>query len=129
MKLGLLFTVDAVIAAAFGIGFVLVPAELLQQYGVAVNPGTALLGRLFGGTLLGLAVLCWQVRAEGPSDALRAIVLSLFILDLLGFVISLQGVLSGAVNALGWLTVVIYGVFAAGFGYFAFGKARVRAGA
>lgn len=126
MKLGLMFTVNAVIAAVFGVGFLIVPAELLQQYGVSVNPGTALLGRLFGGTLLGLALLSWQVRAAATSDAVRAILLALFVIDGLGFAIGLQGVLSGAVNALGWLTVVIYGVLAAGFGYFAFGKARAR---
>jgi hypothetical protein len=122
MKLGLLFTLNAVIAAAFGIGFILAPAQVLEAYGVTLTPGTALVSRLFGAALVGYGILTWQVRAAASSDALRAIVLALFVGDLVGFGISLQGVLAGATNALGWSTVVIYALLAAGFGYFAFGK-------
>jgi hypothetical protein len=45
-------------------------------------------------------------------------VLAFFITNLLGFVISLITKLQVASNALGWVTVVIYGLFALGFGYF-----------
>ena len=122
MKLGLLFTLNAVIAAAFGIAFIIVPAQLLEAYGVTLTPGTAVVSRLFGAALVGYGVLTWQVRAAASSDALRAVVLALFVGDVFGFGLSLQGMLAGATNALGWSTVVIYGLLAAGFGYFAFGK-------
>lgn len=122
MKLGLLFTLNAVIAAAFGIAFIVVPRPLLEAYGVTLTPGTAVVSRLFGAALVGYGVLTWQVRAAASSETLRAVVLALFVGDVLGFVLSLQGMLKGAINALGWSTVVIYGLLAAGFGYFAFGK-------
>ncbi len=127
MKLGSLFTVNAVIAAAFGIAFIIVPAQLLEAYGVTLTPGTAVVSRLFGAALVGYGVLTWQVRASPWSDALRAVVLALLVGDVLGFGLAAQGVLAGATNALGWSTVVIYGLLAAGFGYFAFGKATLRA--
>jgi hypothetical protein len=38
----------------------------------------------------------------------------------IGFFVALQGQMSGDVNALGWSTVVIYGLFALGFAYFQF---------
>ncbi|HVP60298.1 MAG TPA: hypothetical protein VMT11_07055 [Myxococcaceae bacterium] len=122
MKIGPLFTLNAVIAAAFGIAFIIVPAQLLQAYGVTLTPGTAVVSRLFGAALVGYGVLTWQVRASAASDALRAVVLALLVADVLGFLLSLQGVLGGATNALGWSTVVIYGLLGAGFAYFAFGK-------
>jgi hypothetical protein len=62
-------------------------------------------------------LLTWQVRAAAPSDALRAIVLALCVADAIGFVAALHGQLGGAVNALGWSTVVIYGALAAGFAF------------
>ncbi len=127
MKLGSLFTLNAVIAAAFAIAFIVVPAQLLEVYGVTLTPGTAVVSKLFGASLLGYAVLTWQVRAVGPSATLRAVVLALFVGDVLGFLLSMQGVLSGATNGLGWSTVAIYGLLAAGFGYFAFGKQALPA--
>lgn len=122
MKLGMLFTVNALLAVAFGLAFVLVPAEFLQQYGVTVNSGTVVLARLFGATLVGLAVLCWLARTAPVSEGLRAIMIGLFAIDALGFVAALQGVLSGAVNSLGWSTVILYGVLGLAWGYFAFGR-------
>ena len=127
MKLGLLFTLNAVIAAAFGLGFVVVPAQLLETYGVTLTPGTTVVARLFGAALVGYGILTWQTRAVPASDALRAIVVALFVGDVLGCLLALQGMLTGAINALGWSTVVIYGLLAAGFGYFAFGKAAAPA--
>ncbi len=122
MKLGVLFAVNAVIAAVFGCAFIVAPAQLVALYGVGLTPGTVGVSRLFGAALFGYGVLTWQARAAAPSDALRAIVLSLFIADGIGFFASLQGVLSGAVNAMGWSTVVLYGALCAAFGYFLFAK-------
>jgi hypothetical protein len=39
-----------------------------------------------------------------------------------GLVATVLGQLSGAVNALGWSTVVIYALFTLGYGYFQFMK-------
>jgi hypothetical protein len=122
MKLGVLLTLNAVIAMAFGVAFVLIPAELVAGYGVTLTLGTAVVARLYGAALVGYGVMSWQVRAAAPSDALRAIVLAFFVAEALGFVLSLHAVLSGAVNALGWSTVAIYALFGTGFGMFAFGK-------
>jgi len=118
MKLANLFTVNALIAALFGIAFLVAPAQILAAYEVTVTPGTAVVSRLFGAALFGYGVLTWRVRAAAPSDALRSIVLALCVGDGLGFIAALLGQLGGAVNALGWSTVVIYGALAAGFAFF-----------
>jgi hypothetical protein len=127
MKLGVLLKVNAAIAAAFGLGFVLVPAELVAMYGVELPVGPAVVARLFGSLLVGLAVMSWQARAAPPSDGLRAIVLGFFVSDALGFVLSVHGEVTGAVNALGWSTVALYALLAVGFGIFAFGKSVATA--
>src|SRR5713226_8674301 len=122
MKLGILFTVNAVIAPVFGTAFIVAPVQLLALYGVSLTPGTVVLSRLFGASIFGYGLLSWQARAAAPSDALRAIVLSLFVVDGIGFFASLQGALTGAVNAMGWSTVVIYGALGVAFGSFLFAK-------
>ena len=122
MKLGALFTVNAVIAAIFGIALVIAPAPLLEAYAVTVNSGSALVARLLGAALVAFAVVSWVSRTAAQSEARRAITLGFFVGDLIGTFVALQGVLTGATNGLGWSTVVLYALLAAGFGYFTFGK-------
>jgi hypothetical protein len=122
MKLSVLFSVNAVVATLFGIAFVLIPGEVVAAYGLTLSPSTAVIARFFGAALIGFGIITWQARAAAPSDALRAIVLALFVSDALGFVLALRDALTGAVNALGWSTVAIYGLLGAGFGSFAFKK-------
>jgi hypothetical protein len=125
MKLGVLLTVNAVVSMAFGLAFVLVPAEVLAFYSVTLTPGTAVVARLFGSALVGYGVVAWLARTAAHSEALRAIVTGYFVGSAVGCVVALHGVLSGASNALGWSTLAIYGLFAVGFGFFHFGKAAV----
>ena len=122
MKLRNLFAVNAVIAGLFGLAFVFAPAQLLAQYGLAVDAGFGLVAQLFGAALIGYAILTWQVRKTADSDARRAIVLALFISDGVAFVLALMAQLKGLVNTLGWSTVAIYLLLALGFAYFHFAK-------
>ena len=122
MKLRNLFAVNAVIAGLFGLAFVFAPAQLLAQYGLAVDAGFGLVAQLFGAALIGYAILTWQVRKTADSDARRAIVLALFISDGVAIVLALMAQLKGLVNTLGWSTVAIYLLLALGFAYFHFAK-------
>jgi hypothetical protein len=61
------------VAGLFGIGFVLVPAQLLSQYGITTDAPFDLVGQLFGAALIGFAVLTWAARNATDSDAGRAI--------------------------------------------------------
>ena len=120
MKLNTLMVINTVIAAVFGITFVLVPAQVLQLYGVTADAAFKYVGQLFGASLIGFAVLTWLARSAADSVARRAIVLALFVSDGIGFIVALVGQLAGVVNALGWSTVVIYLLLAVGFGYIQF---------
>jgi len=122
MKLGTLMTINTIVAAVFGIAFVVVPGQVHSLYGVAVGAEINYVGQLFGAALIAFAVLTWTARNATASDARKAIILALFIGDFIGFVVSLIGQLGNVVNALGWLTVAIYLLLALGFGYFQIAK-------
>ena len=117
MRLSLLFTINAVIAILFGLGFVLIPATLLSLYAVEVDINGIYLARLLGAAFLGYGVITWLVR-DSAYSAVRAIVLALAVSELIGFVISLYYQFQGAANALGWTTVAIYLLLGLGFAYF-----------
>ena len=120
MKLNNLMIINAIIAAVFGIAFVLVPAQVITLYGLTVDAPLKYVGQLFGAALVGFAILTWSARNATDSDARKAIVLALFVSDGVGFIVALIGQLAGVVNSLGWSTVAIYLVLAVGFGYFQF---------
>src|SRR3954466_12692773 len=112
------FAVFAVLAALFGIGFVLAPAQVLANYGMECPPAVAVMSRLFGGTLLALAVIQWSARDFQNEAATRAVLIGVGAADAVNFVVATAATSAGTINALGWSTVVIYLVGAAGAGYF-----------
>ncbi len=122
MKFSTFMVVYAVVSAAFGLGFVLMPGQLLPIYGVDPDSALRLIGQFFGAALLSLAILAWLVRNLSDSEARRAIVLALFVGETIGFIMALIGQLNGILNVLGWSVVVVYLVFTLGLAYFQFSK-------
>ena len=122
MRIKTLFIIYAVISAVFGLTFVFTPVKTLAIYGITLDPGGITITRLFGASLLEFAFLSWFVRNLGESGTRKAIILALFIGEVIGFFVALFGQLSGAVNPLGWSTVAVYLLLATAFGYFYFSK-------
>jgi hypothetical protein len=118
MTLKTYFSIFAVLSVVFGIGFVLAPAQVLANYGVESTPALSLMSRLFGGTLLAMAVILWCAKDFRDQAAVRAALIGIGIADAVNLVVALLGVTSGTINALGWSTVLIYLCGALGAGYF-----------
>jgi len=124
MKLNVLLVVAAVIAAVFGVAFVVASGPLLSIYGVTLDRAGTLVAQLFGASLIGIAVLNWLARNVTDPDARRAVVFANLGQDVVGFVVILIGQLAGIPNAFGWLNVAIYLLLALGFGYIQFRQTR-----
>jgi len=124
MKLSSFLVVKTVISLLFGIGFVLMPAVVMSIYGVTLDSAGILMAQYFGACLIGIGLACWLFK-YGDPDALKCLTLALFVADTLGFIISMLGISSGLVNALGWLNVAIWLFLALGLGYFRFMKSGI----
>jgi hypothetical protein len=122
MKLSTLMITNSVVAVLFGLGFILAPGRVLALYTAEASVALDYVAQLFGGALFGFGVVTWAARNAPDSEARRAILLGLFLGDVVGCVVALIAQLSGVVSAMGWSTVVIYLVLAIGFGYFRFGS-------
>jgi hypothetical protein len=116
MKLKILFIITAICAVVFGVAFLIIPTELYSLYAVDSTEGLNYMGQLFGAALIGLGLIAWFARNATDSDARKAIVLSFFIADGIGFIVALIGQLNSIVGPLGWLTVAIYLLLTIGFG-------------
>jgi ABC-type transport system involved in multi-copper enzyme maturation permease subunit len=115
-------TVASIVAFVFGLGFILMPAQLTGYYNVTLNEGGIFIGQLFGAALLGFGVLNWFGRHFSDEQAQQGLANANIAGDGIGFIFALLAQLNGnaGVNALGWSTVVIYLLLALGFAYLRF---------
>jgi hypothetical protein len=125
MSLKALFIITAIIAIVFGVLFVIIPTQTYFWYGISSDTALNYMGQLFGAALIAVGLISWQSRNAADSDARKAIILSFFIADGIGFIIALIGQLNNVINRLGWLTVIIYFLLSLGFAYFQFSKPKV----
>lgn len=120
MNLKNLMIIQAILFVLIGLGSLLVPQAYLAPFGVTLDASGVGFARLYGVTGLMLAVMCWLARDAAPSQARRAIVISLFVGNALGFIVATVNVLTGAYTSLAWVSVVLFLLLAIGFGYFLF---------
>jgi hypothetical protein len=118
MKLKTLLIIKAIVCLCLGIPILLVPNFIYSIFGATLAAGGAFAAREYGASMMGNLMLTWFARDSQESEARWAIVLALFVYDAIGFIVALIAILSGAVNSLGWLIVVLYLLLALGFGYF-----------
>jgi len=112
----------SIVALLFALGFILMPNQLMSLYNVSLDAGGVLIGRLFGAALMGFAVLNWFSRDFKDEGAKQVVLLGNLVGDGLGFIFMLLGQLGGVpgINAMGWSSVLVYLVLAAGFAYLRF---------
>lgn len=116
----ILLIIQAIALALYALPMLVVPSTFWSLYGVTLSDGAAVLSQLFGGVAFGIAVLSWLARNAGDSELRRAMLLAFFINWAIGFIVTLNGQIAGAMNPLGWTLVawcLIFGLF---FGYFRF---------
>lgn len=124
MKLKTLLIIKAIVCLCLGIPILLVPNFIYSIFGATLAAGGVFTAREYGASMMGILMLTWFARNSQESDARWAIVLALFVYDAIGAIVSLIAILSGSVNALGWLVVALYLFLALGFGYFLLAKRK-----
>lgn len=115
-------SIASIVAFLFALGFILMPGQVMSFYNVELNAGGILIGQLFGAALLGFGLLNWFGRDFSENGAKQAVLTANLASDALGFIFMLIGQLGGVpgINALGWSSVLIYLLLAAGFAYLRF---------
>jgi hypothetical protein len=113
-----LMIIKALVSLGFGILLLAIPGELLSIFGATLAAGGMFTAREYAAALSGNLFLCWFARNATESDARRAIILALFVYDLIGFIVTTITIIAGVLNPLGWLIAFVYLFFTLGFGYF-----------
>ena len=119
MRLRQLFMLNIFLAAFFGVSCTFFPAFVFRLYGVAANDNANWAARLAGGSILAFGTLMWFGWKSASIEARRAIALALFVQDAIGCAASYIFQVTGKVNAFGWFSLLLYGVLAYAYAYFA----------
>src|SRR5947209_7996944 len=110
--------ISAIVALIFGFGFVLLPGVMFSIYGIASAPAAVLGFRLFGSVLIAIGVLTWLLKDSTDWPAIKALLLSVAIGNVIGLLFVLLATLNGTLSAMGWSAVLIYLLLLIGEGYF-----------
>ncbi len=113
-----LMVIKALVSLGFGILLLAIPGKLISIFGATLSGGGMFTAREYGAALFGNLFLCWFAKNSAECDARRAIILALFVYDLIGFIATTITIITGVLNPLGWLIAFIYFFFTLGFGYF-----------
>jgi hypothetical protein len=117
MKFKTILTINSVLAFTTGLACVLIPVQLLDNYGVKLTPMGLVIYQFWGVALIGLGMLSWFVRGINELTLQKKIAIVLLVTNGLSSIIAIRGQQAGA-NSSGWSTVVIFLILALSYGVF-----------
>jgi hypothetical protein len=118
--------IKAAVSLVFGILLLAIPDKLLSIFGATLGEAGMFTAREYGAALFGNLILCWFAKDAAESEVKRAIILALFVYDLIGFIVTIITVFAGVLNLLGLSIAFVYLFFTLGFGYLLVKPAEVK---
>jgi hypothetical protein len=127
MKLRILFIVHMIVVLIMAAGLLLAPKTILNLFGLSVgatvgfNASMNFVAQLLGATLVVPGLLGWFGSTMEAESARRSVALTLLIFNIIAFGVSFfVGMLPKVMSVAGWILVVLFLLFAAGFAYLLF---------
>jgi hypothetical protein len=111
-----LLKTKAAVCLIFGLFLLVAPETLLGILGASLGSAGMFTAREYGSALIGAFLLTWFARGVVAYDARGAILLYLLVYDGIAMFVTLQAVVSGTLNTLGWSIVAVYAFFATASG-------------
>jgi hypothetical protein len=127
MSLKIFLSIIAFLGVVHGVAFLIAPEQLAALYGMPASAPVVLMGRFFGGALIAWCAILWSARSFRDESAVRAVLLSTSVAEAIGVFTAIAGTITGTLNAMGWIAVLIYLFGTVGCAYFAMCKKELVA--
>ena len=114
----LYLTISAIVLLLYGIGFVIIPADVVALYGVPPQPHVIMTDRFFGSTLLSVGVITWFARDFADWAAVRAVLIGGVVGYGISIIVLIWSTVQGLLNALAWGSTIVNIVLVLGALYF-----------
>ena len=130
MKIGHLFSANAIIFIGLGIAFALYGPLMIDLLGIMEYEGNAVLywyaasfARLYGATLFGFGFLIWGVRGimgeeSTTPETRRGILLAILLGCIIGLIVAITQQVSVWGALISWGLVILYAVLAVAYTYY-----------
>lgn len=99
----LLLVVNTLLTLPFGVAALAAPVEVFAQFGVALDPGGALVARGYAATLVGYGLALWLLRNRTEAAIARPLLLSAVAFN------AIESVIQGIAGAQGIALPIIFG--------------------
>ncbi|HKJ39104.1 MAG TPA: hypothetical protein VJ972_10030 [Anaerolineales bacterium] len=126
MSYKFLFVLNALLALVFGAAFLAVPGQSLGFFQAEQYAATLLMGRFFGSAMIALGLVLWFVKDANDDGVQKMVAISLLISSVLGLVVNIMGIVGGVVRTNGWITIIVYVLFALGYAFMLFLKPKMK---
>ena len=126
MKYRTLFLLNSLFAFLLGAVFLVVPTLAIGQFGVDSYTSTRLMAQFFGTAMLALGLLLWFVKDVASESMQKGMAVALFVGSLAGLVVTALGAFTGTMRTNGWMAIVAYVLFGAGYALLLFVKREAK---
>jgi hypothetical protein len=122
MNYRIMFFINALVAVAFGVGFLIFPSMVLNQFDVDDYASTRMVAQFFGTAMLALGLLLWFAKDVTEAGMQKGMSIALLVGAGGGLIVTFLGMTSRVMRSNGWLVLVIYLLFGLGYAYLVFLK-------
>lgn len=128
MNYKFMFVLNALVAFALGVVFLVIPAKALGFFGTETYAATLLMGRFFGSAMVALGLVLWFAKDTSEPAVQRGIGIALLVSAIIGLIVNVIGIssASGVIRNNGWMPIVVYVLFALGYAFMVFMKPRMK---
>lgn len=110
--------INAIVLAAFGAMFLVMPEFALKLFGTETYEATVFVARFFGSAMLLAGMFIWMAKDLRETSAEKTMTIMLLAGSIAGFILTLVGVVwVNVIRANGWVLLVLHILFALGYGY------------
>lgn len=124
MNYRIMFLINALIAVLLGLGFLVLPNRILDQFGVDGYAATKLISQFFGTAMLCLGLLLWFAKDVTDANLQKGMAIALLVGAVAGIFITVMGTTSGILRANWWMALVVYTILGLAYGYLLFQKPK-----
>lgn len=122
MKLKIWMIITAILGWVFGIGYFLLPTQMMASVGIGADKALAHQTQIFGAALIAISFMSWFARNEAESKSRRAILFGLFLYFALGSISIFLFALTGIPNIASWVILAFHLLLALVYAYHLFAK-------
>ena len=120
-----LFIINSLIVFLLGAAFLVVPALVIDQFGVDNYASTKMVAQFFGTAMVALGLLLWFAKDIANEEVQRGMSVALLVGAVAGLIVTILGAVGGILRANVWMAILAYVLFGFGYAFLVFMKPKI----